>query len=267
MTPKKDLQYQNFEIIGSEMLSSDTVLLRIKGRLIFEPGQFIQVSLPNYGEGSFAPCNDPRIKNYFEICVRSCGNLTRQLIKMVPGDHLDIRGPYGNSWPIGKLLENNILMITGGMGTIPLKPLIAEILRNRGDFKKVSLIAGFKTGDHIIFKEDFKIWQKKLDNAEICLEYGNSELETSNGLITSALNKFKIDKNTIVLMCGPEIMRAHCQEVLSKKNVPEKNIYISFERRVECGIGVCQHCNIGKYLICRDGPIFRLDIIKDEIGK
>ena len=267
MSQLDSLQYKSFEILSKETLTKKEVIFRLKGKINFEPGQFFQVSLPGYGEGSFAPCSNPTIRDYFEICVRDCGNLTKQLVSMLPGDCLDVRGPYGHGWPIGKLLGKNILILSGGIGLVPFRPLLDLILDNKSEFKKVSLIMGFKTDEHIIFKDDISMWQKKLSETRIHLEYGNSNLRSEVGLITKALEDLNIDKNTIVLICGPEIMREECQKLLLRKSVPENNIYISFERRVECGVGICQHCNIGKFMVCKDGPVFRLDTIKDEIGK
>lgn len=262
-----NLQYKSCEIIAKEIFTKKSVLFRLRGKINFEPGQFIQVSLPGYGEGSFAPCSDPDSKDQFEICIRGCGNLTNQLVKMLPGDFLDVRGPYGNDWPVGKLIGKNILILAGGIGLASFRSLLKMLVKNKDEFREITLITGFRTDDHIIFKDDLLAWNRLLHTTKICLEYGHADFDYEFGLITKALQNHEIKNNTIVLICGPEIMRQECQKILSQKSVPESNIYISFERRVECGVGICQHCNIGKFLICKDGPIFRFDIIKDEIGK
>ena len=264
---ENSLKYTDFEILEALEIAPETVQLKLKGKFIFEPGQFLQASLSNYGEGTFAPCNNPKEKTNFEVCVKSFGNLSRQMIQLLPGDYLKVRGPYGNGWPIGKIIGKNILIIAGGMGLVPLRPLIYEILENREDFKQVKFLAGFKSPHHILFTDDLENWQKKLNYFNLCLEYGQCELNHEKGFVMSALKDIEIDKNTIVLMCGPEIMYHYCLPLLKNHKIPEENIYLSYERRMECGIGACQHCNIGKYLVCENGPVFRYDIIKDEIGK
>lgn len=259
--------YKEYEIIGKVALAPDTVLFRLKGAIKFNPGQFVEVSLPRFGEGTFAVCSDPEEKKFFELCVRSCGNLSNQLIKLLPGDFINLRGPYGNGWPIGKLIGKNIILIAGGMGMVPIRPLVYELLQYRSDFKKIYLFGGFKTPHHVLFEEELKKWQNKID-LEICVEHTERNFWCKHSMITDPLKEIKIEKKkTVVLICGPEVMVPFCNEILIKKGMKEKDIYISFERRMECGIGVCQHCNIGKYLVCKDGPVFSYEKIKNEIGK
>lgn len=261
------LKYNTYEIIEKEILTLDTAFFKLSGHFDFTPGQFAQILLPHYGEGTFGICNKSSDKDTFEICVRACGNLSNQIIKLVPGDSLSIRGPYGNGWPVGKLIGKEIIIIAGGMGLVPFRSLLFDLLEFRGEFKKISLIAGFKTDKHVIFESDLQAWQKKV-NLNLYVEHSRKGFWGNNGLITKPLEELKINpKKTIVLICGPEVMFKFCNDILIKKGVSEENIYMSFERRMECGIGICQHCNIGKYLVCADGPIFPLSIIKNEIGK
>ena len=264
---KMSLSYQNYEVISTEKLIPDVTLLKIRGKLKFEAGQFIQVKINHYGEATYAPCNNFDQKDSFEICVKGQGDLSNHLVNFLPGDKLQIRGPYGKGWPIGRLIEKDILIITGGMGIIPFRPLIYQVINNRADFKTVTILSGFKSKDHIIFKDDYYIWQKKFKNLKVYLEYGYDYDFFNQGIITEGVQKLNIKNSPITLICGPEIMYKPCYLLLENKKVPKTNTYLSFERRMECGVGFCQHCNIGKYLVCKDGPVFRLDKIINEIGK
>lgn len=265
---KNKFSYKSFKIVGKEEPAPETVLFTLKGNIKHQPGQFFQVALPHLGEATFAPCSDTEDIKNFELCIRAAGSTTNQMVKMLPGDELLVRGPYGNHWPITKLIGKNVIIAAGGMGIVPLRPVIYELLRYRKEFKKIALFAGFRTPHHVLFSQDLKAWHKKLDYCKIVVEKSESGWWGETGMITDAIDKMSIDsKNTVVLMCGPDIMFKFCNQVFYSKGLNDDQIYVSMERRMECGVGLCQHCNIGKYLVCKDGPVFRYDQIKDEIGK
>lgn len=259
------LEYEKFKILAKESIGEGISLFRISGKMSFNPGQFVQVSLPHFGEATYAICSDPKEKEYFELCVRGCGNASNALVKLLPEDDIFIRGPYGNGWPTNLLKGKEIILIAGGMGIVPIRPLIFQLLNHQ--IKNVSLFAGFKTDEHILFEDDLLAWKKKIE-VNVAVEHSSPVFWGKKGMITALLNEhhFKAG-SSIILMCGPEIMCPYCNDELLKKGIQEDQIFISFERRMECGVGVCQHCNIGKYLVCKDGPVFRLDAIKEEIKK
>lgn len=258
---------KKYEIIAKEESAPSIVNFKIAGHLAFKPGQFVQVRLPHIGESTFAPCSDPKIKDYFELSIRGCGATTTELIKLLPGDQLDIRGPYGNGWPQAQLKGKDIILIAGGMGLIPLRPLLFELIHNKYDYGKVSLFGGFRTDQHVLFKQDLVDWSKKA-SINIYVEQLSKDPFFKRGLITEPLGEtqFNLTKS-VVLICGPEVMAPFVIDVLQKKGFKDNQIYLSYERRMECGIGACQHCNIGKYLVCKDGPVFRYDNIKPELNK
>ncbi|MCX6808058.1 MAG: FAD/NAD(P)-binding protein [Candidatus Berkelbacteria bacterium] len=268
--PNQDskFKYTSYEIIKKEEMMPGMFLFRLKGRLDFKPGQFVQAALEHFGEGTFAPCSDPNQKDYFELCIRGCGSTSNGLITLLPGDEMLVRGPYGNGWPIKKLWYKDTLLIAGGMGLVPLRPLIFEMLRSKINFDKITLVAGFKTDEHLLFSHDLEIWRKKLSKVIPVVEIGSKNFWGEIGMITEPLKNLVFNKKkTIALICGPEVMVPFVNQVLEEKGLPHNQIYISYERRMECGIGICQHCNIGSHLVCKDGPIFRYDQIKEEVGK
>lgn len=265
---KLNIITQSYPIIGKTELAPDTFLLRMAGKIQFKPGQFCQVDLPHVGEATFAYCSDPKEKKFFELCIRGCGSTSNAVTRLMPGEKMNIRGPYGNGWPTKELRRHNIILIAGGLGLVPLRPLIFEMLHERKNFGKITLIAGGKTSEHILFESDLITWKKKLDKVIAVAEYVEGDFWGAKGLITAPIEKLEIEaKKTMSLICGPEVMVPFVNNVLLDKGLAENQIYISYERRMECGIGVCQHCNIGKYLVCKDGPVFRYDLIKPELDK
>ncbi|MEI6499071.1 MAG: FAD/NAD(P)-binding protein [bacterium] len=264
----QNFNYKEYEITEKRELMPSTYLFRFKGKIKFEPGQFFQVALDHFGEGTFAPCSDPKDKNSFELCIRGVGSTTNQMIQLLPGDKLKIRGPYGVGWPLHELNWHDVVIIAGGLGLVPLRPLIYELIRNRINYNKISIFAGFKSADHILFESDLLSWRKAKIEINAVAELATDKFWCKIGLITEPLSIAKINpKKTKVLICGPDIMVPYCNKVLFDKKIKPNQIYISYERRMECGIGICQHCSCGKFLVCKDGPVFRFDQIEKEILK
>ncbi len=268
MKNNKNFDYNEYEIIDKEEIAPETILFTLKGSFEFLPGQFVQAMLPRYGNITLAPCSDPEIKNSFQLCVRAAGSASSKITELSPGDNLKMRGPYGKGWPISKILGKNVTLIAGGMGLVPLRPIIYYLTKYRSEYKKINLITGFRTDHHVVFKNELLKLKTKISELDIEVEHIiDKSFPADQGLITQPLEKIKFDKNSLVLMCGPEVMTNHCIPILLNGGVEENNIYISYERRMECGIGICQHCNIGKYKVCEDGPVFSYDKIKSELTR
>lgn len=264
----KKLEYKSFPILKKAEIAPDTFLFTIDGNLSFASGQFVQILVDHIGEATFAPCSDPEQKGQFDLCVRACGNVSNAFVKLLPGDNIKLRGPYGNGWPLMKLIGHNVIVIAGGMGMVPMKPLLFDLQHNRSEFKNIYLVGGFKTPDHVLFPDDLLAFKKGLTEMVICAEHTSGGSWIEKGMITEAVEKISApNKKTIALVCGPEIMYPECIRILIEKGIAEENIYLSYERRMECGIGACQHCNIGKYLVCKNGPVFSWEKIKSELGK
>lgn len=262
-----NFEYKEYEILSKKELGPALFQFVLSGNLNFRPGQFVQASIPHIGEATFVPCSDPEEKDSFELCIHGCGATTNKMIELLPSDTMQIRGPYGNGWPIEKLVGKDIVLIAGGLGLIPLRPLITLLLENKKKYGKITLFGGFRTSDHVLFKDEIEKWQKNMD-INIYVEHHPDNPFYKKGLITEPIEEAKFDiKKSVVLICGPEIMVPFVTEALSTHNINDNQIYISYERRMECGIGICQHCNIGRYLVCKDGPVFRYDMIKGELSK
>ena len=265
---KSNFTYKSYKIVDKEESAPDTVLFTLAGKIKFDSGQFVQVSLPGVGEATFVPCSNPLNTSEFQLMIRACGNATNRLVELLPGDSMLIRGPYGNGWPIGKLIGKNILIITGGLGIVSLRPLIFELLKYKKEFKKISILSGFRAPHCVLFENDYKKLSAAVNYLKVACEKSDKHWWGETAMTAELIKNMKLSKaDTIALICGPEIMFKFCIDELIKKNIPSKNIYLSFERRMECGIGICQHCNIGKFLVCKDGPVFRWDIIKPELNK
>lgn len=246
-------------ILNVEMLASDIKLFQLENPFAkFIPGQFTLVSIPGFGEGAFGimrPCN----KNNLELLVRKVGNLTAKIHSLKKGDKLYLRGPYGNGFPVYDWKKKNLTLIAGGTGIVPIKALLDYISLNRKKFGEIQLMYGAKTPEEILFKNEIKQCQKFAE-VMLTVEKIDQKWQNNIGLVTNLINNKTVNiDNTIAVLCGPPIMYKFVIEKLKKMGFEDKNIYLSLEKRMRCGIGKCQHCTCGDKYACIDGPVFRYD--------
>ena len=228
-----------------------------------KPGQFTEIYIPGVGE---APVSVSGTESDGVIIqtVRSIGTLTEYLFKFKEGDLIGIRGPYGKGWPIEKLKDKDVLIVGGGIGLAPLRPVIKEVEKNRGDYGRLSILYGARTPSLLLYRYEFDEY-RKIPNSELLLTVDHAdETWTGNvGVVTQLIPKASIDPgNAIALVCGPEIMMRFTVKALEKQGFKENQIYLSLERRMKCGVGLCGHCQVGPYFVCRHGPVFPYWMIK-----
>ncbi len=225
----------------------------------FVPGQFAEVGLPGFGEGPFGLCSDSReAGKSFQVCIRDVGSLTSQLHKLKKGDLVSFRGPLGNGFT--GVSGRNLLLIGGGVGIVPLRTLILEAECKKDS--KVQVFYGAGCLEELLFQKEFKLWQKKVDFC-VTIDKKCSGWRGHVGLITTLFDDMKVIKDAVVIMCGPPMMYKFVIDKLKEYNIPDHDIFLLFERKMHCGIGVCQHCAIGSKYVCTDGPVFSLEELKD----
>ncbi len=216
-----------------EILSAarDVKAFRLKKRFDFSPGQFVMVWLPGVGEKPFSLAWKDL------MVVKRVGPFTSRLFDLEPGDRLWLRGPYGKGFePVGE----KVALVAGGIG---IPPLYALARAYRGDFEEITLIYGARS------KEELALMDIEDYVDEVVITTDNGSLGR-RGFPTDVLAERK-DEFDQVYACGPEPM---LKAVL--RAMDYRNVQISAERYMKCGIGVCGSCSLGKYLVCRDGPIF-----------
>lgn len=234
--------------------TNDTSLFRLKFDKDYQPGQFVQASVLGIGEcpisiGSYE-------KNHMDLCIRNVGNVTDAILKLKPGDKLGIRGPYGKGYPMKDFFGRNIIVIGGGTGVAPLRGVIDFIEENEEKYGEVSIFFGFRGPEEILFKQDIDKW-KKLFNLSITVDKADKKWKGNIGVITTLLEKAKLNKdNSVVITCGPPIMIKFVIQQLTSQGFDERQIWVSLERHMKCGIGKCGRCMINGRLVCEDGPVF-----------
>lgn len=236
---------------------------------VFSPGQFVEVSIPGFGEAPFAICSDCFEDDFFEICVKRVGKLTAKFHTLRIGDAVGFRGPFGEGWPIANLgkenkeIKNkNYLLVAGGLGIAPLRPIILTKEKLLGKISNIQLFYGTRSPRDFLFQDEYNQWGKIVEiNLTVDREY--SGWQGNIGPVTLLFDKIKIPENSRAFLCGPPIMYKFVLEKLKEHNFKDEDIFLSLERRMHCGLGVCQHCAIGSSYVCKDGPVFSLAELKN----
>lgn len=239
--------------------------IQLKEHFFFQPGQFNMLCLPGIGEVAISISGDPEESSSLRHTIREVGSVTEVMAKMKKGDLLGIRGPFGQGWPIKKLSGKDLLLVAGGLGIAPLRPLIHLAKNNRGDFSRIILLYGVKKPENFIFSRELARWEKKI-NLEVwkIVEIGDENWQAEVGLITDLLPKISLDpKRTVMFTCGPEIMMRFAALTALEVGLKEENIFLSLERNMKCATGFCGHCLYGPFFICRDGPVFPYHRLKN----
>jgi sulfhydrogenase subunit gamma (sulfur reductase) len=234
-------------------------------RLDHEPGQFIMLSVYGAGEIPISVSSSPsNISSSFEICVRAVGKVTNALHKLEAGDEIGVRGPFGKGFPIRIFEGNDLLMVAGGLGIAPLRSLIKYVLDNRRDFGKVHILLGCKSPNDILFFDEIEQWSTRIDvHYECTVDRAVPEWQGHVGLITTLIPGVHLEpERTFAVVVGPPVMYKFVIKELLAKNIPGRQILVSFERHMKCGMGKCGHCQIQHVYACQDGPVFNYDQIK-----
>ena len=232
------------------------------------PGQFMMLSLFGIGESAIS-LSDTSNNGSVTTTIRNVGSVTNAVLRLKEGDFIGMRGPYGNGWPLERAEGKNVLIVVGGMGIVPLRGVVNYIKNNRKKFGDLEIIYGARTPDDMLFRYEFEKW-KQIKNTRLDLTVDELPIETMSkckiGLVTSCFPSMKTHhKNAIVLVCGPEIMMRYAAKCLETIGFKDRQIYLSLERRMKCGIGKCGHCQIGLKYVCKDGPVFNYADIKPFI--
>ena len=275
---EKNIQLENSnwrlrkgQIIAARQMTATEKWFDIKledGDLDHEPGQFVQVELYGIGEAPISVCSSPTKRGSFELTVRAAGRLTKHMHSLGKGDWLGIRGPFGKPFPVKLMTGNDLLFVAGGLGIAPLRSLINYVMDNRREFGKVDILLGCKTPTDMLFGDEIKAWQKRMDvNFSCTVDRTAPDWKGNVGLITSLIPGVTINpEKTFSVVVGPPIMYKFVIAELLKKNLPERQIILSLERHMKCGMGKCGHCQIDhprNYYCCKDGPTFTYEEVKE----
>lgn len=233
-----------------------------RNNFTFKPGQFVMLEIPGVGEGPFSISSSSLRHGDFDLCIRHAGNLTNYLARVKRGMRVGISGPFGSSFPVEDMHGQNILLIAGGLGIVPLRAPILAVLENRNQYRKVDIIYGARSPAELLFTYEYEMWRKFDITLSIIVDKPDENWQGPSGLITEILDQRIATASsafphiTYAIVCGPPVMFKFVCNRLIEAGVPMQKIFVSLERRMHCGRGKCCRCNIGSTYTCLKGPVF-----------
>lgn len=228
--------------------------------LKYKPGQFNMLYHFGVGEVPISISGDSESGRLVHT-TRAVGAVTKAMQKLRPGDTVGVRGPFGTAWPVELAHGKDLLIITGGIGLAPLRPVIYYALGHRKKFKRVHLLYGARTPLDILYRDQLEQWQRDGDiEVAVTVDRSAGYWDGNVGVVTNLIPTAEFDPaNSLAVTCGPEVMMHFVELSLRKAGLTQQQIYVSMERNMKCAIGHCGHCQYGPFFICKDGPVFRMD--------
>lgn len=243
--------------------------------LHFRPGQFVMVYAFGVGEVPISVSSDPADPQGLGLTIRASGSVTGAFAGLGRGTVVGLRGPFGRPWPIEAAEGHDLILVAGGIGLAPLRPVICTVLRNRARFRRVVLLYGARSPRDLIFRSDWRRWERSLE-ALVTVDHvgeGGSKAPPTRargrvrpprtawrghvGVVTTLFPLVAWGTHrAVAFVCGPEVMMRHTVRELLARGVAAENIFLSLERNMKCAVGWCGHCQLGPSFICKDGPVF-----------
>jgi NAD(P)H-flavin reductase len=235
----------------------------------FQAGQFNMLYVFGVGEVPISISGDPSKDRTLVHTTRAVGAVTKAMRRLKRGDILGVRGPFGSHWPVELAAGSDVVIVAGGIGLAPLRPAMYQLLSQRERYGKVVLLYGARTPEEILFPRELERWRAHFDlEVHVTVDRAMGSWRGNVGVVTTLIHKAPFEaRNTAAMVCGPEIMMRFTVMELQKRGVKSGNIHVSMERNMKCAIGFCGHCQLGPVFVCKDGPVFCYDRIKDLLTK
>lgn len=261
----KPIRAELKEVITESPLIKTFVMVPEK-EIPFKTGQFIELSVDGIGEAPFTPSSSPLVSDKLEVTIMKTGYVTEYMHNMKPGECMGIRGPFGRGYPVERFHDKEILILGGGCGFAPIRSLLYNLIAISDKLKKVTLCYGSKTPEDCIYKPYISVL-RNTPKFEVLrsVDKGDSDWTERVGVVTILLDDVRMDiKNSVAVVCGPPVMMKYGTLKLLQMGYPESDIYLSMEKNMSCGLGKCGHCMMGEFFVCKDGPVFTYQEIKDQ---
>ncbi|NLX95869.1 MAG: heterodisulfide reductase subunit F [Rhodopirellula sp.] len=261
------------EVLDVRQQTADVKSVRIRFRdeakaeqFSFRVGQFGIFSAFGAGESTFNICSSSNWKDFIEFCFRRTGKVTDALWGIDNNDTIGFRGPYGNSYPMEKWKGKNLIFVGGGIAMPPIRCAIWYALENRRDYGQITIVYGARTVGDLVYRNELDRWAE-YDRVRVvrCVDPGGEtpDWQGEVGFVPAVLEKAEVSaEDAVALVIGPPVMIKFTLPVLAKMGLADRDIYTSLENRMKCGVGKCGRCNCGPVYVCKEGPVFTLEQMK-----
>ncbi len=269
LNPMTPMTYR-VERIARDLHDTFTLDLQPEDRgngLAFAPGQFNMLYQFGVGEVPISISGDPGKPERLVHTVRAVGTVTSAMARLKKGASLGVRGPFGSSWPVAQAEGNDIVIVAGGIGLAPLRPAIYHVLSERERYGRFVILYGARTPKDILYRRQLERWSARLDVfVDVTVDQAAGPWRGDVGVVTHLVDRAGFDpRHTTAMVCGPEIMMRYAVQALNDRGLNDEQIFVSLERNMKCAIGFCGHCQLGGHFVCRDGPVFSYDRLRDML--
>lgn len=230
------------------------------------PGQFAMLWAFGVGE---VPISMSRCRGgSTEVTVRAVGATTSALCALEEGQALGVRGPFGRGWDLTAAEGGDVVVVAGGLGLAPVRPVVEQVVADRDRFGRVFLLVGARSPDDLLFVDDLAAWRGRFDlDVGVTVDHAGTGWHGDVGVVTELLSRLAVDAGTATaFVCGPEIMMRFTADALVDRGLPPDRVQLSLERNMVCAVAHCGHCQLGPAFVCRDGPVFTLDEVGPLLG-
>lgn len=257
----------------------------------FSAGQFNMIYLPGLGEIAISisgsPVGEARFSPKTETAdcvttseetdfdsrqaivhtIREAGKVTQSLAELSEGDSVVLRGPFGSSWPVDLACGKDLILVAGGIGLAPLRPVIYFVQQNRSQFGNVTLLYGSRTPSGLLYTSEYAEWRRSDIKVSTTVDRSEATWTGNVGVVPGLLDRLPIGRaaETVLMTCGPEVMMWYTIQSALGRGLRPDLMFVSLERNMNCAIGLCGHCQFGPAFICKDGPVLRYDRVADII--
>ncbi len=248
-------------LVAVKELADDIMLFAVEvngEHLEYKPGQFAFLSAFGVGEAPFGLASTMTRTSALEFAINRVGTVTSALHRLEPGAVVGVRGPLGNTFPLDEMKGKNIIVLGGGIGGAPLRPVIHTILDNRADYGHLDILWAARRPSLLVFTDEYNEWRSAPDTElHLTVDEGEAQWTGNVGLITELLDHISPSpENAQAIICGPPIMIKFVILGLKKLGFADDQMIMTLEAKMKCGIGKCGRCNMGEKFVCLDGPVF-----------
>ncbi len=241
----------------------------IRRRFDWRPGQFNMLYIPGVGEAAISISSDCEQPGVLDHTIRTVGHFTRAITRLRDGQVIGLRGPFGRGWPLEAVEGKDVVLLSGGIGLAPIRPMVYWLLNHRDRVGRIVLLYGCRTPEDRIYADELDRWTAE-SPIDVLVTVDNATGDWSGpvGVVTNLLRRVKVNaERTVVMVCGPRILNRVAAWNFLQLHVPAEQVYVSLERNMNCGFGRCGHCQYGARFVCRDGPVFSFAEIADIFAR
>ncbi|MGD9644924.1 MAG: FAD/NAD(P)-binding protein [Pirellulales bacterium] len=234
------------------------------GAFEYLPGQFNMLYLPGAGEVAISISGGESNQDGLAHTVRVAGNVTRSLSRLGVGDALALRGPYGAAWPVEETIDAEVILIAGGIGLAPLRPVVEARLGRGAGPPHTTLLYGARTPDTLLYTRQFDDWTDRGLALQYTVDRSQRGWTGHIGVVPLLIDRLPLGSpgNYALFLCGPEVMMRYSVRSALERGFGKDQIWVSLERNMQCAVALCGHCQLGPAFVCQDGPVFRFDKIE-----